>query len=276
MLDNDIKTAQKIVTNPFSNCKDDVFHRTSFIYRGSNERTEKFVDLFENKKDILTVISSSDQLLNAILMGAINIDAFDISNFPKYYMWLKIAAIKSLDRDDYINFFYDAVSSKQEVYDDMYFDAIRKNLDNNAEKFWTSLINYYDWNIITYSSLFSGEVVSSSNAINKNRYLKLDNYKKMKSILNSVNIKTYEGNILNLAGKLDKMYDLIYLSNIIGYVDKTEYKNMLSRFNLKEDGAILTYIYDYNKRIENFFSDTNSTFNRFDDKAASGILIYKK
>ena len=39
MLDSDIITAQKIVANPYINCTDKVFHTNSFIYRGSNEKT---------------------------------------------------------------------------------------------------------------------------------------------------------------------------------------------------------------------------------------------
>ena len=214
MLDSDIITAQKIVAKPYINCTDKVFHTNSFIYRGSNEKTNFLNKYFKDRLDLLTVISSSDQLLNAIYMGVKNIDAFDISNFPKYYMYLKLAALKTLDRNDYLDFFYNATGNA-EKYDDMYFDGIRKYLTPDIESFWTSLINFYDWNDITFSSLFSGEVVSESAAPLKNIYLEKDKYNKMKDLIENVSINTYEGDILSLANVLNNKYDLVYLSNII-------------------------------------------------------------
>ena len=275
MLDSDIITAQKIVSMPYSNCTDKVFHNNSFIYRESNEKTNELNKYFKDKLDLLTVISSSDQLLNAILMGTVNIDAFDISNFPKYYMYLKLGALASLDRSDYLDFFYNATGDS-EKYDDMYFDAIKNNLPSDIESFWTSLINFYDWPDITFSSLFSGEVVSENTAVLKNIYLEKENYSKMKDLIKNVNINTFEGDILTLVDKLDNKYDVVYLSNIMNYVAKDKYKEMLSKLNLKDNAIALTYIYDYNDRISKFFNENNYSFDKFNDDKNSGVLIYKK
>ena len=275
MLDSDIITAQKIVAKPYINCTDKVFHTNSFIYRGSNEKTNFLNKYFKDRLDLLTVISSSDQLLNAIYMGVKNIDAFDISNFPKYYMYLKLAALKTLDRNDYLDFFYNATGNA-EKYDDMYFDGIRKYLTPDIESFWTSLINFYDWPDITFSSLFSGEVVSESAAPLKNIYLEKDKYNKMKDLIENVSINTYEGDILSLANVLNNKYDLVYLSNIMNYVDKKKYKEMLNKINLKKDGKILTYVYDYNNRIYNFFNEPEYSFDSFEKDKLSGVLVYKR
>ena len=271
-LINDIGIAQMAVSKPYSNNTDKVFHENSFIYRGSNEKTQNFVNYYKNKKDILTVISSSDQLLNAIYMGARNIDAFDISTFPKYYMYLKLAALKALSKEDYLDFFYSATGNNS-LYDIMYFDGIKNYLSEDMEMFWTSLINFFDWTEITFSSLFSGEVVSEETAQIKNIYL--NNYEEMKNLIDKVSIKTYEGNILELVDRLDNKYDLAYLSNIMNYLNPIDYKNMLNKINLKEDGKVLTYIYNYNDKIKAFFNEGNYSFDKFNE-SNSGILVYKK
>ena len=48
-----------------------------------------------------------------------NIDAFDISVFPKYFANLKIAAIKAIDEKEYIEFFFKSIST-DDKYDDYY------------------------------------------------------------------------------------------------------------------------------------------------------------
>ena len=89
MVKEDSILAQKIVGLSYFNNKDTLFHNESAIYIKSNEKIKEYSKYLDNKKDVLSVISSSDQIINMILGGSINIDAFDISIFPKYYMYLK-------------------------------------------------------------------------------------------------------------------------------------------------------------------------------------------
>ena len=55
-----------------------------------------YIDCLVDRKKVLSTIASGDQILNSILYGAKDIEGFDISVFPKYYLNLKIAAIKNL------------------------------------------------------------------------------------------------------------------------------------------------------------------------------------
>ena len=92
---NHIDTAQNIVRgnhNVFK--KEYTFDEHSFIYKKTNERLQDIGDILENKKKILCVIGSGDQILNILLTNPEQIDAFDISVFPMYFLELKIAAIK--------------------------------------------------------------------------------------------------------------------------------------------------------------------------------------
>ena len=133
--------AQSIVRGNYSNLNGkNTFHSESFIYKKTNEKLNEFIDLLLNKDKVLSVIGSGDQILNTLLTKPSKIDAFDISVFPKFFLKLKIASIKSLSRDEYIKFFFSTTETfLDEYYDDLYFDKIRKELDIEAEDFWTYL-----------------------------------------------------------------------------------------------------------------------------------------
>lgn len=94
---SDLEIAQNIVSRNYQNDSNGkTFHNTSVIYRTSNERICDYIEYLKNKKKMLSVIASGDQILNSILVNSFNIDAFDISAFPKYFLKLKMAAIRAL------------------------------------------------------------------------------------------------------------------------------------------------------------------------------------
>ena len=112
------------------------FDPTSFVYKKTNERLQDIPDILENKKRVLCVIGSGDQLLNILLSEPDKVDAFDISVFPRYFLELKIAAIKTLSREEYIAFFIDDIDRRKEsYYDDLYFDKIETALGEEEKKF---------------------------------------------------------------------------------------------------------------------------------------------
>ena len=135
--------AQEIVRGNYINLdKNDSFHKESFIYKKTNEKLNKFFDILMNKDKVLTVIGSGDQILNTLLTNPTRVDAFDISVFTKYFLKLKIAAIKSLTREEYIKFFFATTETTlDEYYDDLFFDKIRKELDEETREFWEYLFN---------------------------------------------------------------------------------------------------------------------------------------
>ena len=128
--------AQSIVRGNYSNFNGkNTFHSESFIYKKTNEKLNEFIDLLLNKDKVLSVIGSGDQILNTLLTKPSKIDAFDISVFPKFFLKLKIASIKSLSRDEYIKFFFSTTETfLDEYYDDLYFDKIRKEIWNIITK----------------------------------------------------------------------------------------------------------------------------------------------
>ncbi len=272
MAESDSVIAQKIVGLSRNNYNDkSLFSNTSQIYIKSNERINDYINYLKNKRDVLSVIASGDQIINMILNGSKNIDAFDISVFPKYYLRLKLGALKCLTREQYLDFFY-RLDKDDEEYDDMYYDLIRYNLDSNTKEFWTSLIDFYDWKEITSSPLFSSEEIDVSDVIIQNEYLENDKYSKLKNMIDNVNINTFNGNIFDLDFK-DK-YDLIYLSNIIYYNNIKKYKELMDSYKLNPNGIILSYLYNSLDRIDNYFSDDSYYVEKFKNNNA-GVLIKK-
>lgn len=272
MAESDSVLAQKIVGLSRNNYSDkSLFSNTSQIYIKSNERINDYINYLRNKKDVLSVIASGDQIINMVLNGSKNIDAFDISVFPKYYLRLKLGALKCLTREQYLDFFY-RLDKDDEEYDDMYYDLIRYNLDSNTKEFWTSLIDFFDWKEITSSPLFSSEEIDVSNVIIQNEYLENDKYSKLKNMVDNVNINTFNGNIFDLDFK-DK-YDLIYLSNIIYYNNIKKYKELMDSYKLNPNGIILSYLYNSLDKINNYFSDDSYYVEKFKNNNA-GVLIKK-
>ena len=102
-VQEDIKKAREIIAS--SKKKFIGFNTDTFIYRFTNESIELYKNYLMNRKKVLSVTASGDQILNSILFGSKEIDSFDISRFPKYYFELKKAAIETLTRDEFIDFF---------------------------------------------------------------------------------------------------------------------------------------------------------------------------
>ena len=275
MLNDDIIKAQRIVAGSEYNFgNNDMFHNNSAVYKISNERIQDYQEFLNNREKVLSVIGSGDQILNCILNGTKEIDAFDISVFPKYFLMLKMAAIKELTLDEYIDFFYD-VTNVDEVYEEMY-DRISNSLKPLALEFWNSLFNFFEWKEIYNSTIFSSEPYMIRTVVNQNRFLQCEEvYNKLRSLIDSINISYYEGDIIELIPYFKSSYDLVYLSNIVYYCNKDKYRDMLGNINLTEKGISLTYFYKIQGDVIKYFQDDHITFEKF-NTVDSGVMIYSK
>lgn len=271
MLNDDIEIAQRIVGNSVSNITNMPYHNSSAIYTATNEKINNYQCLLRDRKKTLSVISSGDQILNTVLEGSINIDGYDISRFPKYFLELKRASVMTLDLDEFIEFFYKVDYHKNETYDDLYFEQIRLDLDEPYRKFWDGLFNFFDWSEIYNSTLFSKQGISLDTIIQNNEYLELDNYIKLRELLKIANLNYYTGDIFDLVNRLKQEYDFINLSSIIYYVKR--YNKILERLPLEQDGGALTYLYNVNKQFK--LGYPNCQIIQFDN-CPEGIMLYKK
>lgn len=281
-VQEDIKKAREIIAS--SKKKFIGFNTDTFIYRFTNESIELYKNYLMNRKKVLSVTASGDQILNSILFGSKEIDSFDISRFPKYYFELKKAAIETLTRDEFIDFFVGKhlsslvgfISCYKGLENDKlkeYYSGFNNNMDKDYKKFWDEIFDIYDINQVFYSSLFFSDDCHFQ-ALNP--YLYDKNYEKLQKNIKNAKVKHYIGDIRQISGMLNKEYDLVNLSNIINYIDSDEYKDILNNLSLSDDGIALSYIPVLEKYIKNYFYQEEYQFNNLDKEFPEAVMIYQK
>jgi hypothetical protein len=106
------------------------------IYPFSNENiTESLEDIDLEGKSVITVGSSGDQVLNAILKGATNITLIDGNPLARYYVELKIAAIRNLEYTECLSFL-----TAKNILSYKYYQKISHDLSDEAKIFWDSIM----------------------------------------------------------------------------------------------------------------------------------------
>ena len=76
------------------------------LYPFTTENINGYIKNFNlSSKSLLTIGSSTDQLINAILSDCKDITILDICPFTKFYFYLKVSAIKTLEYNDFFKFF---------------------------------------------------------------------------------------------------------------------------------------------------------------------------
>ena len=220
----------------------------SRIYTFTTENISGYIDYFDfNNKNLLTIGSSGDQILNAFYSGARDITLFDINEYAKYYIYLKISAILSLSYKEFKAFFFKHTISPFKQNEFMFskeiFNKIKDNLrifDYESYLFFDELFSLYDVNKIR-DRLFDDD--EDRNIVIKgiNNYLKdEDSYNRLKSMIRKLSFKYISGNIFenNINGKFDN----IFLSNLCTITNLERLKNLLEKIdknNLNNEGSIL-------------------------------------
>jgi len=267
--------AQQIVRGSYLNINKN-FDTTSSIYKFTNEDITSYFHHLENKKEVLTVIGSGGQIINSILAGTKSIDCFDISIFPEYYLYLQLASLLTLSKEDYFKYYFSY--DKEELFGDFFYEKIRFNLKGKYKEFWDSLYMFNEGIDIYESLLFRQDIYIKNNVINLNPYLQENNYEKIKHILKTTNIKI-NPNLTDITKtKITKEYDLINLSNILSYhFNKNSLKELINylntNFSLTKNGEIINYIFNIsNETIETL--NTLLQLNGYIENKK--ILVYKK
>lgn len=272
-----LSLAQKIVSgNTFSHKRNSTFHDTSFIYKTTNEDMHEYQKYLVNRKNVLTVISSSEQIFNQVIEGARNIDIFDISIFPYFFFELKRAGVLTFSQvGEYCDFFYgNVISEFDSLYDEKY-DAMRDNLEGKAKIFWDGLFQFYDWSDIYNSMLFSSEPCYIKQVLLRNKHLDSLEYQKLRNKIPNVTITPYIGDINKLVSNFTSTYDFINLSNICSYQDVSSYIQLLYSLPLEIHGEALSYFYSLSPSVQSRFKEISPSFFIFPNKE-SGVMIYTK
>lgn len=277
MMYDYISMAQNIVGGGAITRKgDSPFHDTSFIYKTTNEDMHEYQKFLENRKNVLTVISSSEQIFNQVVEGTKNIDIFDISIFPYFFFELKRAGLLAFpEKSEYCDFFYgDITTDFDSLYDDKY-DAMREYLTSDIKRFWDGLFQFFDWSDIYNSMLFSSEPCYLEQVVLRNKHLDSLQYQNLRDNISDVTITPYIGDINQLSSKFTSSYDFINLSNITSYQDVSSYIELLRSLPLTDGGEILSYFYSLTSSVQSKFSEIEPSFFIFPNKE-NGVMIYTK
>lgn len=207
------------------------------LYPFTTENIKGYLGQYDFKnQSILTVGASGDHILNLILLGATEIDYFDINPFTEFYVELKLAAVKALEEEEFISYFSGNNYYESEgFFGVQLYHKISPYLSAPIRSFWDSLYLEFTGNEIRISKLFDDDEPSRRVLSDINLYLEKENYDKLKNTLlqNHYKIQFYEQNLNDLPIKLQKKYHAILLSNIGQYLDK---------------------MYNYEERLENQIS----------------------
>lgn len=251
-----IKRMEEIFDDEYFNNYKDGFCE---IYPFTTENIDGYINYFNLKdKSLLTVGSSGDQVLNAILNGCKDITIIDINSYVKYYYYLKVAGIINLNYNDFLDFFryidypkcfaYNINVFSRNVYDKIK-DTLRM-LDYESYLFWDELFLNYSPETVR-RGLFSSDEGQSKEVLTTNTYLRdEDNYNELKSKIKRIRPKFINDDIFKIINSkiiFDRNFDHIWLSNLSSYYLTSEIFNLVDALNsiLNDNGSILiSYMYD--------------------------------
>lgn len=231
------------------------------IYPFTTENISGYIDKFNLKdKSLLTVGSSADQVINAILNGCKDITLLDINPYTKFYYYLKVASILTLDLDEFMRFLrykdYPKVFvDNKEVFNIESWNKIKivlRLIDYETYLFWDELIQTINSEKLR-KRLFSLDEYNSNIISNCNPYLKSQYiYEETRGKVKNIRPTFINGNIFNI--DLKREYDNIWLSNIGTTITKEEMirtmTDNLAKFLNKDGLLLISYLYDTNKDTE--------------------------
>ena len=247
IYDKDLNTIKTSFLNYYLN-SDILNINYNKLYRFATEDINSYMKSFKNMTDYLTVCGSSEQVLNGILKGAKNIDVFDINYFAKHALALRIGAIKSLTRKEFMSFYYNR-------FDYNLFLKILNNLDKRDYIFWSKI--YLCFGKVLINNLFYNNRLTINDLININPYLQDNNYEILKELIDKVNINFIESDFYNIITFInEKKYDVINLSNIYEYINFDKFATLTNAYkyiefikNLKnnhlKDNSTIMFAYMY-------------------------------
>ena len=226
----------------------------SHIYPFTTENITGYLSFFDlENKSLLTVGSSCDQALNAILCGSRDITVFDICPFTKEYYYLKKAAIKTLKMEEYLKFFcyknypITLMTNKKSFNFRVYLKISEalKDIDEEAKCFWDEMFMHYNGQVIR-RQLFNSDEAQNKIVRIMNNYLWHDDiYNELIKKIDDASVKFMYGDIFETT--INGNYDNIFLSNIATRNGLAKMQMLFSKMEklLNDDGKILiAYLYD--------------------------------
>lgn len=211
-------------------------------YAFTTENLAAYLPLFNWRfASVLTVSASGDQIINAAVLGAERIDAFDSNLASAVFTELKLAALQELSFAEFANFFLldDPTDGRRNVKA-MGFDVYQSlcaRLSHPARRFFDRAYEYFgnDGKTLRSSLLFNNRHDLSFHALTDNLYLRCNSAFEQASTLLAKRIIPWlwtNAKELSQQPSLRSDYDIILLSNIWDYaaVDFSSEPHPFGRF----------------------------------------------
>ena len=234
----------------------------SVLYNFATEDIASYITSFNSLENYLTVCASGDQVINAIIYGAKNIDTFDINYLAKHALILKLSAIQCLNSSEIIKLFT--------TYNQKLLEKVISNTNPLVQQFWESIFKEYRQDIV--GEFFGEYTISEQTIYDINPYLIPTNLEQVKSLLGNVNINFIESDLYSLPQHLKNTYDAINLSNIYEYLNFDTQVNIenakqfyefitqqLIQFLNNDSTLLLCYLYAFSKKTKTHFDELYKT-----------------
>lgn len=232
----------------------------NLIYPFTTENIAGYIKFFDlEDKSLLTVGSSGDQVINAVLKGAREVTLLDINPCAKYYYYLKEAGILELSLTEFNRFFrYNdypkPFNYNKRVFSKEYYKKLKDTLqalDNASYLFWDELFSEYSPEDARIS-LFNIDEPANYGITGSNLYLQSEIlYDETRDKLKKVENKFITGDVFEI--ETNQTFDNIWLSDIARQLRFSEIEELTNKFieNLNDDGKLLiNYLYMYDHDIE--------------------------
>lgn len=213
-----------------------VFGTYSSAYIVTNEYLPPAMNCMpKNCENALVVAASGDHPLFCSLSGAKNVDTFDISYNAKCMMDMKVAALNTLNHQDYIRFIKDLYDISVPLMD-------VKNMDGVLYKLPKTEYDYIY--ALRESPIFIRKSISLNVAVLPTQF----EYNKLRECVKSP-YNFILSDICKMGGKLTKSYDFMHLSNIFDYVQSFNYEFVIL--------SLMEHVNPGGRIVTQFFSEGN-------------------
>lgn len=238
-------------------------HKVDFfnLYSFTTENISGYIPYFDLKgKNLLTVGSSSDQVINACISGCEDITIYDICPLTKYFYYLKLASLLRLSRDEFLNFLCKTNYKNNRKYNPHLltkgtFNKIKnilKTIDYESYYLWDYIFKKYNRSQI--ERLFREDINDLESIIYCNTYLKNDyNYDQARKRLANVSFDFLVGDISSI--EMDRKFYNIWLSNVAQYLYRDRLIQMVSNNTkiLDDNGKMLIcYFWNTSMTVRGF------------------------
>lgn len=271
-MNNNFDNILNSAINRCSGNYDNTFSYSRFneLYPFTTENINGYINEFDlDNKSLLTVGSSSDQIINSIYFNCKDVTVIDICPYTKYYFYLKKAALLELDYVDFFYFFcYKNYPSFFRDNNNAFniecfnkFNSLLKEINNEAYLFWNELFNKFT-PLDIRKNLFNMDEDNVFTLRNTNAYLNNKfTFNEIKDKIRDVNPKFIYGDIAKV--EINDTFDNIWFSNIGTYLHTLDLKSLVEKYdnNLNLDGKMLIcYLYETVRNI-GYFKDWATIYN---------------